>query len=552
VTDSRTPITLDAPRTPSPPDADWATIIERLMATLTATVPTAWSDHNPPDPGVTLAEAAAYAVADLHYRTAERAFASWPLEVRAFAPDVDRHWHVTLPVGEAAAIAGPLAADQPTSAARLEPLVRACREPSEAVALLGQTPWSGTWNSSQRPIVIALMRARLVRAIAQECADLVAAAVDAERGSPDQVATRDARAAQRLAVAVPLWPSELTALVRRERRRLTQEALVARLAQVRAAASASDVTLCRAALAEADLDGTVTAGRPSEIDVAMAAARMPVGALPEDLESADGVTQIWPPHPIQALTCEPVTAADYARRAREHADVGRAWAVPGRLTGIAWNGLPTGTSPDIVADPDAAAVTLVVERVSHKSTPIGTFLREVLRVAIGTECQTPFPPWQDSLDRNDPRRVICDEVGASLLRTAEIVVQGAVITGVGVDPATTLQGVRDRIAAFFAAGRGPVLPPGDPEVSGPWPLHDQPPGGWVPGDPIRFTEVIEAIVRDPAVLGVEQLAMQVSGNADFRHFADGSLPIPANAVPELAGFDCLAVRFVLAGDCSDA
>ncbi len=552
MTDSRIPAALDPPRTPAPPDADWATIIERLMATLTASVPASWSDHNPPDPGVTLAEAAAYAVADLHYRTAERGFASWPLEVRAFAPDADRHWYVTLPAGQAAAIAGPLAAGQPTSAALLEPLVRACREPSEAVALLGQAPWGGTWDSRQRPVVIALMRARLVRATAQEHADLVAAAVDAERGSAGPVAARDARAAQRLAVQVPLWPSELTALVRRERRRLTQEALVARLAQVRVAASASDVSLCRAALADAGLDGTVIAGRPSEVDVAMAAAPMPAGVLPEHLESADGAAQIWPPHPIQALTCEPVTAPDYARRAREHADVGRAWAVPGRLTGIAWNGLPTGTSPDIVPDPDAAAVTLVVERVSHQSAPAGAFLRDVLRVAIGTECQAPFPSWQDSLDPNDPRRVICAEVGASLLQTAGIVVQGAVITGVGVDPASTVQRARDRIAAFFAAGRGPARPPGAPEVSGPWPRHDQPPGGWVPGDPIRFTEVIEAIVQDPTVLGVEQLAMQVSGDAGFRHLADGSLPIPANAVPQLASLDCLTVRFALAGECPDA
>jgi hypothetical protein len=552
VTVFQTPATLDTPRTPEAPDADWATIIDRLMVALTASAPTAWSDHNLPDPGVTLAEAAAYGAADLHYRTAERGFASWPLEVRAYAPEADRHWHVTLPVGEAVAIAGPLAADQPTSAALLEPLVRACREPSEAVALLGQAPWSGTWTSGQRPFVIVLMRARLVRATAQDYADLVAAAVDAERGSMDPVAIRDVHAAQRLAGLLPLWPSELTALVRRERRRLAQEALVDRLELVRAAASATDVTVCRDALVQADLDDTAIAGRPSEVDVAMAAARMPRGVLPEDLESEDAATQVWPPHPIQALTCEPVTSPDYARRTREHPDVGRAWAVPGRLTGVAWNGLPTGTSPDIAVDPNAAAVTLVVERVSHTSTPIGAFLRDVLRVAIGTECQAPFPSWQDTLDPNDPRRVICDEVGASLLQTAEIVVQGTVITGVGIDAGTTLQGVRDRISAFFAAGRGPTVPPSAPEVSGPWPLHDQPPGGWVPGDPIRFTEVIGAVVGDPTVLGVEQLSMQVSGDADFHYLADGSLPIPANAVPELASFDCLTVRFALEGDCSDA
>lgn len=543
------PASIMAPVTPDAPDADWATILTRLMGDLTETAPSTWSDHNLPDPGVTLAETAAYGVADAHYRTAERRFDSWPLEVGSYRPDAARQWHLALPAGQAGAIAGPLKAGLPTSAAILEPLIRACRETPEAVALLAQAPWVTAWTSAQRPYVIALMRARLVRATAQEYADLVASAVDAERASPGPLAARDARAVQSLSVLLPLWQSELKALVQRERRRLAQETLVGRLEQVRAAVSAAETAACRADLVAADLD---TTGAPSEVDVAMAAARIPFGVLPEQLESDDGRTRVWPPHPIQALTCEPVTSADYARRAREHAKVGRAWAVPGRLAGVAWNGLPTGTAPSIAVDPKAAAITLVVERISGVSQPMGAFLREVLKTAIGTECEVPFPPWQDTFNPNDPRRVICDEVGASLLQTVEIVVEGIVITGVGVDPAVTLQGVRQRINDFFVRGRGPQEPPAAPEVSGPWPLHDQPPGGWLPGDPIRFTEVTEVMVADPSVLGVEQLSMQVKGDATFHTLADGELSIPANAVPTLATFDCLTARFALAGDCSDA
>ena len=551
---SQQPPTLEPPAPPPAPDADWAVILNRLMGALTESAPVAWSDHNLADPGVTLAEVAAFGLADLHYRTAERGFDSWPLEVRAYDPPAERHWHATLPLGQVGAIATKLAArpapGQPTNAAALEPLVRACQQPSDAVELLGRTPWDAVWTPAQRPHVISLFRTRLVRAAAREYADLVASAVEAERGSADAVDVRDTRAARRLAPHLPLWPTELAALVRRERRRLGQEALVARLADVHAATTSAAVTATRAALLDADLT-------TSEADIALAAARMPIGVLPEQLESTDGATRIWPPHPIQALTCEPVTADDYARRARSDSRVHRAWAVPGRLDGVAWNGLPTGSLPDIGVDPAAAAVTLVVERDPEDHTELTPaeeqlFLRAVLRKAIGSECDAPYPSWLDTLNPNDPRRVICDEVGAGLLRTAQIVVQGTVITGVGVDPAVTLQGVRDRIDAFFLGGRGPVVTPPPPDVSGPWPLHEQPPGGWLPGDPIRFTEVIEAIVADRTVLGVEDLSMQVLGDAVFLRLADGALPIPANAVPRIASFDCLTVSLALAGECSDA
>lgn len=549
MTVTKPPTTITAPHTPKAPDADWSTILTRLMGNLTESAPTTWSDHNLTDPGVTLAEAAAFGLADMHYRTAERGFDAWPLEVSTFRPDGSRHWHASLPVGQVGGIAGPLRAGLPTSAAFLEPLIRACREPSDAIALLAEAPWVTAWTSAQRPAVIALMRGRLVRAIAQEFADLVASAVDAEIAASGSLAERDARAVQSLSVMLPLWQPELMALVQRERRRRAQETLVGRLEEVSGAASAAEVAACRGKLV---LDGLDPTGTPSEVDVAMAAARIPFALVPEQLESEDGRTQVWPPHPIQALTCEPVTSADYARRAREHPEVGRAWAVAGRLEGVAWNGLATGTLPSITVDKGAPALTLVVERSAGAPPARDAFLRAVLKTAIGTECEFPFPPWQDTFDPNDPRRVICDEVGASLLQVASIVVDAVVITGVGVEAAVTVQGVRDRIAAFFARGRGPHEPARAAEVSGPWPLHEQPPGGWLPGDPIRFTEVIEVMMADPTVLGVEQLRMQVENTPPICTFADGELAIPGNAVPQLAAFDCLSVRFAFAGGCSDA
>ncbi|MGX4695370.1 hypothetical protein [Streptomyces sp. JNUCC 63] len=533
------------PFVPVEPDADWDTVRARVMAGLAAAVPDAWSDHNPVDPGVTLAEVAAFGVADLHYRVAERHFDAWPLEVRGWESDADRSWYATLPQDALTAIADALASSGPAPAARLEPLVRACPSRADATALLAGPPWSAAFGVEHRPAVIALMRARLVRQVAQEQAHVVAEAVAARRGSAGPVAVRDAEAAAELAYTLPLWDEEILALVRRERRRLAQEALVARLAEVRAATAATAPAI-RAALAGDGLD-------PAEVDVAMAAGSQPPGLLPEDIEDPQGRTHVWPPHPIQTLTCEPVTAEDYARRARAHPSVGRAWAVPGRFEGIAWNGLPTGTLPSVAVDEEAAAVTLVVERVAELAADPAEFLRSVLRTAIGPEAGSPYPDWRAQADAAEPRRVICDEVGASLLAIAPVLVRGTLVTGIGVDREVLIDDVRARISTFFAEGRPESRDPAPEQaVDGPWPRIDQPPGGWVPGAPVRFTEVVAAIVADPRVRGVEGLGMKVEGGAAFLTLADGGLALPANAVPALAAPDCLRVRFSLVTECGDA
>lgn len=541
---SARPATLLVPVTPGAPDADWEQVRVRVMAALAGQVPEAWSDHNAADPGVTLAESAAYGLADLHYRVAERPFDAWPLEVPAWELDADRHWHATLPSGSLVALATALASPGATSATVLEPLVRACASRADATALLSQTPWSAVFTAAERPVVISMMRARLVRQVAQEQTDLVSEAVATERETSDAVAVRDARAVARLSFVLPLWEEELTAVVRRERWRLSQEALVARLAEVRAVTTTTDAAT-RAALTAADLSAT-------EVGIAMAAAEQPIGLVPEDLEESGGRSRVWPPHPIQSLTCEPVTALDYARRARAHPQVGRAWAVPGRLEGIAWNGLPTGTAPDVEVDEEADAVTLVVERMSGSGSS-DAFLRDVLAVAVGPEVTQPFPDWRDDVDELTPRRVICDEVGATRLAVAPILVQATLVTAVGVDRDAVVDDARARISAFFADGRPEARAPAAPAtVDGPWPRIDQPSGGWIPGDPIRFTEIVDTIVANPEVWGVEKLAMKVEGLAVFVPQADGFLSIPLNAVPVLADARCLRVRFSLTSECGDA
>ena len=570
-----TPITRFVPVAP---DADWETVRARMVDHLTATATPDWTDHNAADPGITLLEVLAYGLADLHYRAAERHLDDWPLEVRAWASDAERHWDTTLPAGRwdpetdpsdpalgaadlapVSAVAAVLAAPA-TSATVLEPLVRACRSRADAVALLSAEPWASAFRAADRPAVVALMRARLVRQVAQEQAGVLASAVTAAQAAAVAAAPRradpdapldgpaiDAAAAAELAWSLPLWDEEVVALVRRERRRRAREVLVDGLDGLRAT-TADTLVATRSALTLAGLDA-------DEVTYAVAAAPQAAGLLPEDLEDEQGHSLVWPPHPVQALTCEPVTADDYARRARAHPDVVRAWTVQGRLPGIAWNGLPTDAIASVAVDEHAAALTLVVESRTAPTTPArrDAFLRDVLTTAIGPEAGAPFPDWRDDVDDLEPRRVVCDEVGASLLEGAPVLVQATLVTEVGANREAVVDDARARIAAFFARGRPETFAPTPaPVVDGPWPRHDQPTLGWVPGEAVRFTEVVEAIVGNPLVRGVEDLAMKVDGDPDFLSASHGYLPIPRNAVPRLADARCIRVRFSLTSRCGDA
>lgn len=531
---------------PVAPDADWETVRVRLTDALTASAVPAWTDHNAADPGITLLELLAYGLADLHYRVAERHFDGWPLEVPRWLADTDRHWYATLPQA-ITKIADLLATPGPTSAAVLEPEMRNALSRADAITRLSDKDMGGSFSTVDRPAVVALLRSRLVRQVAMEHADLVADVVaahaerDPKRVTAARVAKGDAAAASELSLALPLWDDEVVALVRRERRRLSREAMIRRLPQVHVLATKVDADAMKDTFGGDGLD-------PEEAAVALAAAPQPPGLVPEQLEDASGHTRVWPPHPIQALTCEPVTADDYARRARSHPDVGRAWTVSGRLDGIAWNGLRTGTLPTIATDPAAKALTLVVEPVRGDGDD--QFLRSVLKVAIGPEVTAPFPDWRNNVNDIEPRRLLCDEVGASLLVKAPVLIQAILVTGVGVDRDAVVDDVRARIAAFFAAGRPETWQPAPPRVvDGPWPRVDQPGGGWLPGDPIRFTEMVEAIVGNPQIHGVEKLAMKVSGDASFITSAQGPLRLPAGSVPVLDEARCLRVRFALTTEC---
>ena len=273
---STEPITLTEPVAP---DADWDTVRERIVATLVTEAAPGWTDHNGADPGITLAEAAAFTLADLHHRIATTGLADWPLAWSAWEPLGERHWDHTLPAGDPARLTA-LATALAATADDLEPLVRACASRGEALALVGTAPWATLVPAVDRPALVDVLRGALVREVAQHRADTVADVLDEaiERsGSAATVAAQDALAVELLGHDLPLWVTERAALVRRERRRRVREAAAARAAQSRAAATSVERAEVVTLLTD---DGLST----DEALIASALAPIPADLVPEDLE----------------------------------------------------------------------------------------------------------------------------------------------------------------------------------------------------------------------------------------------------------------------------
>jgi hypothetical protein len=543
------PEPLRAPHV-EPPDRDYAAVREAAIAVVRAEAAPAWTDHNAPDPGITILEALAWSVADLHYRTAERGLGAWPLEVPADALPGEPHPSgVPLapdPVAMlelAAAIARAGVAD----AMRAE-IAGAGSSQAAATALAGHTfgstadTFTPTWN--QAAAAVRLLRAPVVLRGVLDGSAAVAAAVESSHGD-------DARALWLLRlepVMGGLWDDELATLLRRHRRReLT--ARVRALHEEIAAATAIPALLTRL---------TATYGLTAdEAELALALHPCPPGIDPELWERADGGTRVWPPHPLQSRTVEPISGEDYARRARAATGVRRAWAVRGEaLPGVGWDGTPITTSQQ-----RTGVVTLLVE----PDTPVTpaqrtAFLKQVLRAVLGStpsaEVDDPFQLWRDDLDPAAPRRTICDEVGAALLDTCEVTVKGTLYAPAGSDREALIGRARARVGAYFAAGRPETRPAAaaalacPQDIEGSWPAVPQPTDGWTPGDPIRLSELVQVLADDPLVLGMEGLQLAVGAGGWLPDPGiTGEVPLPSNCVPVLAERKCLGVTLTLASEC---
>jgi hypothetical protein len=481
------------------PDADYDGLRAAVIARIAELSGATWTDQNEADPGITLAEVAAWGLADLHYRVGARGLDSWPLSLLLTAPVPGLH-----SPARAAHVAEGLSRPDPSTlpvAWTLADEVAHAVTRSDAQRLV-ETAVAATGpglTAAEADVAAELLRRDVVRRATLDKSGAVHAAVEeAAAGLPGGTpqAAVDATAVQLLqqdSDLTGLWPDEVAALVARERERRSLSAVAAAAPAMRSATTESEV-----AAITADL---VAAGVPAGLaDLAVALSPRPGDRAPEYWETGDGATRVWPPAPDQSLRCEPVTGDDYAARARSVAGVRRAWAVAGTLPGIAWHGGRT-----VVTD-RRGTVTLLVER-DHDRQLDGApetddgLLRRVLAEVLGESAA----PWSAL----GARRMLCDEVGAAIVRHHPVTISGILHVPVGTDTARVVTGARARVAAYLGTGRPHSRAGGSGPGRGPWPDAPQPPTGWEPGEAIPVTELVQVLAADPLVLGVSEVSASV-------------------------------------------
>jgi hypothetical protein len=540
---------------PSEPDRDWEMLREQALEDLRALAGETWTDHNTPDPGITVLEAALWALSDLHYRTAHRSWRTWTQETGLAAADgTEPVSGVPLPrdpatlhaLAEALATAGLVATIDaaPDELSAITEVVRATRS-SDAHLRLDV--------NQARALVRLVRRPALLRQVYDDSAQ-VAAVLEAVReelpGADQEAIIR--LAAGRLGERMPgSWRQEREAVLRRV-------AAEQRLSELRRRA---DVIVRRVGEAAdwegalGEIDDEVAGLGARERMVAAGLHHAPPQAGPESFESTQGRTRHWPPHPLQVRSVEPVTAEDYARLARGAPGVRRAWVVAKQLPGIGWDGRRV---TDEAARP--GAITVVVE--DDGTVPLAdepderSFLAHVLRhtlgqpvglaidgavpaaVAVHAEVDAPHRPHHDDLDLHAPRRLICDEIGAALVRRCGVTVRAVLHVPVTSNRAHVRQAADASIRQLFATGRRSGTPSGTPasspptpgDIEGPWPPSAQAPTGWEPGAAVMVSEILRAIAAQEGVLGVVGVAARREGG----DWEEVELPLGGLCVPVLS------------------
>ncbi len=385
---------------PVAPDADWETVRARVMAALTASRPRRLDRPQRGRPG-------------RHPRRGGGVRAGGPAlprggaalrRVAARGPGLgcrtrERHWHATLPSpptgcpgrdrDSLAALGRPRRSPPPPPRwSRWSRLPHPRRRPRA----VGPRPVGDAFDPGPAPAVIALMRSRLVRQVAQEQADVIAGAVAAER-EPDavHVARRDARAAAELAFSLPLWEDEIarpgTAGTRRRLSRRPWSPGSPRSRRRPRPAACSDP----GRLQDADLDRRRGADRD--------------GCRPQPhRRGARGARgrPTAPPDLAAAPDPGPDLRAGDRRRLRPAGPrapaIHRAWAVPGRLDGHRLERSADGDhARRSTSTRQAAAVTLVVERDPgrHGTPPTRVPAGGARGRRSARRCDAPFPDWRD-------------------------------------------------------------------------------------------------------------------------------------------------------------
>lgn len=536
---------------PAAPDADWdalhaSALVEIQEAQARSAQP--WTDHNTHDPGITLLEVALWALVDLHYRTAERSFDNWPLELA--------DWRgVALPRDADRAAVAAAYRDATSDSATLDVGAILAAAPSRAraiVELTGLTLGGATLTSTAAAALVRLLREPL----------LLRAAYDSSAAIGEAVATSASPAAAGAAVAAALdglglWEEEVAALVARERLRLLARLLRERREAILAQIASAPVTSIVAGLQ------TELGLSPPEALVALAFAACP-RVDPHAWEDANGRTTLWPPHPLQVRTCEPVTRTDYRRLLLAAPGVRRAWVLPGLAEGILWDGTKTAAFPH-----RRGAFTFLIQA-GEPPADEAKFLRECLAAVTAVdddpETKTPRFDHRTRVDHETPRRLLGDELGAALVGDCRIVVRGTLEIMPTANTGQVLAEARKRLGLFLSADRiAPFDPPEPPgpslacprDLDGPWPPPDgvaayvADPGreihesGWLPGTPVHVTEIVQLLQGVDGVLGVDGLEVELEGKPGRTRT---TLALDPYCVPGFAG-DCLCVRIVDPREC---
>lgn len=544
------------------PDADWDSLhAAALLALQEKQAPALepWTDHNIHDPGITLLEAALWALADLHYRTANRAWDSWSVEVDA--------WRGLALATGADRIAGQKALTPPVDADATRAIAGA---PSRARAVSDLTGWTASslppagLSATAAAEVVRLLREPALLRAAFEGAAAVGRAV---AGAASDAAALAAAAAALDGFAV--WPEEVAALVRREqrhryaRRLQDQQGLV--LQTLASIPSTTGPGLVNALETLLDVEA-------DDARIALALDPAP-RADPELWETAAGETTLWPPHPLQALTCEPVTGTDYRRLLLadhrrlllEDPAVERAWVVPGLAAGVLWNGQTSTTAYPW----RQGAFTFLLEPTSEPADETQFLKDQLIRVLTAdnpSELDKPYFDLRTAPDRETPRRLLGDELCAAIVGRCPVVVAGTLELTPTANTVQVLKEARDRLDAFLSADRiAPFEPPDVPgpdlvaprDLDGPWPRADDAAAyaadpsredrdtGWQPGSPVRLSELVQLLQTVPGVLGVDGLCAQLDGDTAWQ--AD-TLELDPFCVPRFAR-DCLCTRIADPREC---
>ena len=522
------------PAPPEPPDRDFGALLDAALSAVREGAalpsPAAWTDHNVHDPGITLLEALLWTLADAHYRTAERPLDGWAAEAGSWRPAPTARGHANRLeaariMREEGAQARAIVAESGSRAAAAQ------RVRSE----LSSTP--AEYAGAARAVVAQVREPLLLRA-ALDHADALA------RAAAGPAPAADAAAAL---AGLGLWPEERADLLAHEHRRAFVALLNERGDELRAAAAST-------------LDPVGAVGSDFALPLAqaeIAAAAHPCPRVGPRFWEDDGRTTLWPPHPLQARTCEPVTGEDYRRLLSAVPGVRRAWVARGTAEGIRWSGdQQTKAAPE-----RQGALTLLVERdpdVGPK--PDLMFLRACLGSALGAAGeQIEVDLWTSTADpapldfREDrgwlsPRRLLGDEVGAALVGTCGVVVKGVLAIEATTSSRAVLEQAERLLQGFISPARLHPLEPDPPspeptrcpeeldgpwprnptDLAAPWPAAPAPAGGWQPGEPVRTSEVVQVLETIPEVLGVDGLELQSVDGGDWQK---ESLPIDRFCLP---------------------